>query len=171
MTREQWKEAQRSARIEAQRNRLMDDLNATNPNPTYGQANFTDSAPFTTWTLVPKGAGAHLYERHNIEGRSDLSVFDTKDTPRFYPYGDKYNAGMAHVLMHRATEAAGIERRGRNDGLSTSELTSLYTQAYSDPMLDGIYGELRTPKGTVFLGGALTPAEAFERLTRWGGNG
>ena len=124
MTREQWKEAQRSARIEAQRNRLMDDLNATNPNPTYGQANFTDSAPFTTWTLVPKGAGAHLYERHNIEGRSDLSVFDTKDTPRFYPYGDKYNAGMAHVLMHRATEAAGIERRGRNDGLSTSELTS-----------------------------------------------
>ena len=53
-----------------------------------------------------------------------MSVFDTKDTPRFYPYGDKYNAGMAHVLMHRATEAAGIERRGRNDGLSTSELTS-----------------------------------------------
>lgn len=46
--------------------------------------------------------------------------------------------------------------------MSNSDLINAYKKAYSDPKLDGITGNLRTPNSSVIVGKNLTPAQAFE---------
>ena len=171
MTKEQWKKAYRDARLQRNYDNCMEELNRINVNPEYGDANYTKFRPYVTWVLTPIGDGAHLIERANIRRRTqDLGQYDKKDTPRYYPYGDIFNAGRAHVRLHEATSGNGIKRSGGNPSLTTQDLLQKYEIAYSDKSLEFIRGELRTPDGKIFLGNALTPAEAFNRLKSWGGN-
>ena len=137
-----------------------------------GDANFIGPMQ-DSWTLVPDGMGAHLFERANVRGRPALSSLDQKDTPRFYPVGTPENAGQAHKRLHQATAAAGIRNRARkgevspNPELSDGELIDGYRSAYNRPELKGILGSLRTPKGDKVEAVGVTPSEAFERLMKW----
>ena len=65
--------------------------------PKPGDVDFTGPIPSGSWTLVPEGEGAHLIERSNVRGRSDLSIYDQPETPRYYPYGTPESVGQAHI--------------------------------------------------------------------------
>jgi len=65
--------------------------------PKPGDVDFTGQIPSGSWTLVPEGEGAHLIERSNVRGRSDLSIYDQPETPRYYPYGTPESVGQAHI--------------------------------------------------------------------------
>ncbi|TWT38310.1 hypothetical protein Enr8_00020 [Blastopirellula retiformator] len=145
----------------------LDDFRAPTTIP--GDAGFIGPHK-NSWTLTPQGAGAHLVERANVSGRSALRQFDQPGTPRFYPSGSPENAGAAHIRLHRATKNAGIKlRRGGNSNLSDAELLQRYRQAYSDPALRGIRGDVRTPDGSTVIGTDVTPSEALDLLLQWGG--
>ena len=120
------------------------------------------------WTLVAEGEGAHLIERGNLRGRSNLSLFDEPGTPRYYPSPEDFpaNAGAAHLRIHDATRAAGMRVRGTPE-LTDLQLLLRYRAAYNDPTLQGIRGTLRTPDGSTVIGQDLTPAEAYRALLRW----
>jgi hypothetical protein len=120
------------------------------------------------WTLAPNGDGAHMVERVNVRGREALSAFDKTDTPRYYPSGTPEAAGAAHMRMHRSTRDAGIGlRQGSNSALSDAELLQRYRRAYSDPRIQGIRGDLRTPNRRITIARNVSPAEAFEALMQW----
>ena len=137
----------------------------TTPKAIPGDADYAGRLPTNSWRLTPGGEGAHLVERANVAGKPGLSAFDQAGTPRFYPEGSARNAGQAHIRLHRATSAAGIELGGTK--LSQRGLLDAYERAYSDPALRGIRGELRTPNGSLVLGKGLTPAEAMRQLRSW----
>jgi hypothetical protein len=136
--------------------------------PIPGDANYTSRLPTRSWRLAPEGDGAHLVERSNVAGRPRLGAFDQPETPRFYPEGNPRNAGQAHIRLHRATRQAGI-RLGGNRRLNNTQLLEAYRRAYSDPSLDGIRGDLRTPDGSTVIARNVTPLEALEALLEWGG--
>src|SRR5262245_61922620 len=95
-------------------------------------------------------------------------MFDLTETPRYYPYGTTQNAGKAHVRLHQATRAAGIKLGvNKNPGLTDAQLLKAYEKAYSDPSLNGIRGDLRTPNGKTVIAQDVTPAEAFQQLLEW----
>jgi RHS repeat-associated protein len=120
------------------------------------------------WTLAPAGQGAHLVERVNVLGRPNLGAFDQIITPRFYPRGTPESAGAAHIRLHQATREAGIGlRQGSNASLTDAQLLQRYRQAYSNPRLNGIRGDLRTPDGGAVIASDVTPADAFEALLLW----
>src|SRR5262249_48548778 len=131
-----------------------------------GDAGYTGSMKPKSWRLVPKGMGAHLFERANVKNRPSFVKLDQKGTPRYYPDGSAENAGQAHLRLHDATDAAGISL-GNNPNMTDSDFINTYKKAYSDPSLNGIKGDLRTPDGTLVLGTGLTPAEAFDELIDW----
>jgi len=160
MTKEQWKQQYRNERIDAR---------AARKTPSPGDANYTGQLPANSWRLTPRGQGAHVVERVNVEGRPNLAQFDTPQTPRFYPQGSPENAGQAHIRMHQATKQAGIDLQGGNPEINDSQLLNLYERAYSNPSLDGIRGDLRTPNSSTVVGQNITPAQAFEELLKWGG--
>ena len=72
-------------------------------------ADFVEPIQAGSWRLTPNGAEAHLIERVNIRGRSDLGCYDKGNTPRFYPNGTPENAGQAHIRLHEAARNAGIK--------------------------------------------------------------
>ena len=152
----------------------MDPHRSGNPRrgpPTPGDADFIGPHPKRTWKLVEEGEGAHLVQRANVRGRAALALFDQPGTPRFYPSGTPENAGAAHTRLHQATRDAGIElQAGGNGNLSDKELLQRFIRAYSDPSLNGIRGDLRTPDGKLVLGRNVTPAEAFALLLKWAGS-
>ncbi len=120
------------------------------------------------WRLTPRGMGAHMVERVNVRGRAGLSALDQGETPRFYPSGTPEAAGAAHVRLHQATRNAGIGlREGANASMSDADLLARYRQAYSNPSLAGIRGDLRTPNGQTVIATNLTPADAFDALMKW----
>jgi hypothetical protein len=133
-----------------------------------GDAGFEGKIPEGSWRLTPQGQGAHLLERTNVRGRPASRHFDAAETPRFYPEGTAENAGKAHLRIHAATRSVGINLQGGSPGLTNQELIARYREAYSNPALDGIRGDLRTPAGNVVARG-VTVLEAFEHLLRWGG--
>ena len=49
--------------------------------------------------LVRNGDGAHMIERASVGTHGELAMFDEYNTPRFYPYGTKENAGQAHLKL------------------------------------------------------------------------
>lgn len=132
-----------------------------------GDADFVGPIPGDSWKLSHRGQGAQLIERINVKGRPKLSVFDTSSTPRYYPYGTPENAGQAHIRLHQATREAGINLRGGNPNLTDEQLIKAYRNAYSNPSLEGILGDLRTPNSKIVVRN-LTPAQAFEELLKWG---
>ncbi len=122
----------------------------------------------TTYSALGVSSGAHMVERVNVRGRSGLAAFDQAETPRYYPTVTPENAGAAHVRIHQATRDAGIGiREGSNAALSDAELLARYKQAYSDPKLQGIRGDLRTPDGNTVIARDVTPAEAYKALQKW----
>jgi len=133
-----------------------------------GDAGFVGPSSNDSWTLSPRGEGAHLVERVNVADRPGLAAFDRRNTPRFYPNGTPDTAGRAHLRLHEATDRAGIERRGGNPAMSEDELLGRYQTAYYDRGLKGVRGDLRTPNGKVVIGKNLTPGEAYDALLRWG---
>lgn len=118
------------------------------------------------WRIIEKGQGAHLVEKSNIVGRSELSAFNDVDTPRFYPNGSADNGGYAHLRLHRATRAEGISL-GRSSHLTDVQLLVKYQRAYSRNELTNIKGTLRTPNSSAILGTNLTPEEAYKELLKW----
>jgi len=94
------------------------------------------------WRLVPDGEGAHLIEKANVNGRSNLMKYNVKETPRYYPYGTAESAGQAHVRLHEATRNQGIKLRGGNPNMTDSELINRYGEAHNEESLSGIRGEL-----------------------------
>ena len=120
-----------------------------------------------SWTLAPGGEGAHLVERANVRGRTGLSCYDVPETPRFYPYGTPESAGQAHIRLHEATRNEGIRLRGGNPGMTDADLINHYTDAYNNPSLNGIRGDLRTPNSSNVVATNVTPSEAFAALIKW----
>jgi hypothetical protein len=131
-----------------------------------GDADFIGPQERGGWVLAPNGMGAHLVERVNVAGRPELAPLDTRQTPRYYPAGTPENAGRAHMRLHKATAAEGLERRGGNPSMSVSDLMDAYSRAYSRPEVEGITGDLRAPKGQPLLRDA-SPLEAFSALRDW----
>lgn len=84
--------------------------------PVPRDANFSGPIQGCSWKLSPKDQGAYLMERVNVEGRTELSQFDTAGTSRYYQYRTPKNAGQAHIRLHEATRGAGIEFQGGNLG-------------------------------------------------------
>lgn len=121
-----------------------------------------------SWVLTPDGEGAHLIEKANIKGRSELGKYNTTETPRYYPYGSPESAGQAHIRLHEATRNQGIKLRGGNPELSDEELIEKYMKAYNSEELSGIRGELRTPDSSVVIAEDVTPSEAYKLLLEWG---
>lgn len=107
-------------------------------------------------------------ERSNIRGREDLSIYDSPDTPRFYPGGTPESAGEAHRRLHEATRDEGIKLRGGNAGMTDQQLLDHYASAYSNPSLDHIIGDLRTPNGSTIIATNVTPSQAYAALIEWG---
>jgi hypothetical protein len=72
------------------------------------------------------------------------------------------------AALHEVTRAGGISllRNGLTSQLSDAERLQAYELAYSDPVLNGIRGDLRTPNGNV-LARNVTPSEAFAALLSW----
>ncbi|MDN6886171.1 LysM domain-containing protein, partial [Variovorax sp. CAN2819] len=139
-------------------------LGVTRGAPIPGDADFIGPIGSGSWRLTAKGQGAHLVERVNVEGRPELSVFDQKSTPRYYPSGSAESAGQAHIRLHRATAAEGIDL-GDNPGLTSMQLLEKYRSAYARPEIQGIRGDVRTPKGSPIPNGSnVTPQEAIESL-------
>ncbi len=85
-----------------------------------------------------------------------------------YPYGSPESAGQAHIRLHEATRKEGIRLRGGNPEMSDTDLMNHYTNAYNNPSLNGIRGDLRTPDGSIVVAQNVTPGEAFEALINWG---
>ncbi len=133
-----------------------------------GDADFVGPIQEGSWTLVPKGEGAHLIEKANIEGRSALTIFNQKNTPRYYPYGTPESAGQAHIRLHAATREEGIRLKKGNPNMSDEQLLDNYLRAYTNPDLSGIRGDLRTPNGNVVIGTNVSPLEAYQLLLEWG---
>lgn len=136
--------------------------------PVPGDVDYKGKVPPKSWRITPKGEGAHLIERVNTKGRSQLAKFDKANTPRFYPDGTPEQAGQAHLRIHDATKNAEIKLQGGNPSMTDDQLLNAYRKAYSDPSLDGIRGDLRLPDGTVVAKG-VTVKDAFEKLLNWGG--
>jgi len=143
--------------------------------PNQGNADYCGPVD-KTWKLTDDGMGAHIIERQNVKNRAALADLDKKETLRFYPYSwklidkedIKYNAGAAHVRLHEEVEAAGMARRGGNPDFSINELLEIYDKGYSSKKLNGIVGELRTPKGQAAPNHKnLTPYQAFEALIEY----
>ena len=133
-----------------------------------GDTDFVGPIKSGSWKLTPTGEGAHLIERSNVRGRSQLSIYDKADTPRYYPYGSSESAGQAHIRLHESTRNQGIKLRGGNPGMSDVELLSNYERAYNNPSLSGIRGDLRTPDSSNVVITNVTPGEAYDALRRWG---
>ncbi|WP_394903740.1 RHS repeat-associated core domain-containing protein, partial [Clostridium butyricum] len=131
-----------------------------------GDVFFTGPSKNGSWILTNDGEGAHLVERTNVKGRTKLLDFDTKDTPRFYPYGTAQSAGEAHKRLHRATKNNGIKLKNGNPNLSDNNLLQKYFNAYHSKDLKGIKGELRT-KGKNIIAENVNPGEAFDKLMNW----
>ena len=136
--------------------------------PIPGDYNYSGPLPDNSWRLTKRGAGAHLVERVNTRGRSDLAIYDKSYTPRYYPYGSPENAGQAHKRLHSATKVQGIRLQGGNPGVSSKELMKMYERAYSNDSLNGIKGDLRTPNSKTVIAQDVNPKEAFEALKEWG---
>lgn len=51
--------------------------------------------------------------------------------------------------------------------MSTKQLLQKYREAYADPSLQGIRGDLRTPGSRVVVGTNMTPLEAYDALLKW----
>ncbi|MEW6352249.1 MAG: Ig-like domain-containing protein, partial [Thermodesulfobacteriota bacterium] len=132
-----------------------------------GDVDYTGPLPTGSWRLSPKGQGAHLIERVNVEGRPSLLALDQAGTPRFYPHGSPENAGQAHIRLHLATRSVGIKLQGGNPGMSDLELIKLYERAFCDPSLNGIRGSLRTPDAKVVVSPDTTPPDALRLLLEW----
>ena len=77
-----------------------------------GDSQYSGLLPSDNWRLTQEGMGAHLYERNNVNKRSNMQIFDQANTPTYYPYGTPENAGQAHLRLHDATAKAGIKLRG-----------------------------------------------------------
>jgi len=136
--------------------------------PKPGDYDYEGELPDDSWILSQYGAGAHLVERSNVKGRPDLDCYDQSKTPRFYPYGTPENAGQAHLRIHESTRTHGIDITGGNPDISSPKLLEMYDDAYFDPMLDGIRGDLRNPSGTTIIAVDVTPGEAYMLLLEWG---
>jgi hypothetical protein len=50
--------------------------------------------------------------------------------------------------------------------MSDAQLLKAYETAYSDPALNGIRGDLRTPDGKTVIAKDVTPAEAYKALLK-----
>lgn len=138
--------------------------------PIEGDADFIGPIIKGSWKLTPNGQGAHLVEKSNIRGRNELSIYNKSYTPRFYPYGQPEGAGKAHIRLHEATRNEGIKLRGGNPGMSFEDLINSYHNAYNNPSLDGIRGDLRTPDSSIVVATNVTPGDAFKELLKWGNN-
>jgi len=119
------------------------------------------------WRLTPTGDGAHLVERSSIRRHPDMKHFNQRYTPRYYPYHTPENAGAAHVRLHEATRAAGIELRGGNPDKSRDELLGAYGTAYNSPDIAQIKGDLRTPNSKTVVATNVNPAQAYAALLAW----
>jgi hypothetical protein len=136
--------------------------------PIPGDADFIGPMNGNSWKLSPNGMGAHLVERANVSGRPSLSVLDEAGTPTYYPRGTPEAAGAAHLRLHEATAGGNISLRtgGISAELTDQELLEAYAHAYSDPLLEGIKGDLRVPGGAT-IATNVSPAEAYQALLRW----
>jgi len=136
--------------------------------PIPGDADFVGPIAGDSWTLSPNGMGAHLVERVNVKGRPSLASLDQAATPTYYPYGTPEAAGAAHLRLHEATAAGGISLRssGISQQLTDEELLEAYGHAYSDPVLQGILGDLRVPGGPT-IDSNLDPKAAYDALMNW----
>lgn len=106
-------------------------------------------------------------ERVHVRDRPELAHFDQADTPRYYPSGSKELAGEAHRRLHQATNAENIKLQGGNTSMNNEALIEAYKRAYSRSELQGIRGDLRTPKGNPIPGGAnFPPSSAFDVLLK-----
>lgn len=132
-----------------------------------GDKGYTGSMKQPSWRLVSKGAGAHLFERANVKNRPSFAKLDQSGTPRYYPETSPENAGQAHLRLHDATDAAGVDLGGST--MTNDELIAAYKTAYSSPSLAGIKGDLRTPNGGLVLATDVTPGVAFDKLLEWAG--
>src|SRR5262249_14256540 len=117
--------------------------------------------------LTPRGMGHHMVERVNVESRPTLAAFDRPDTPRYYPTGSPEAAGAAHTRLHAAIRDAGLAPQGGHRGVGETVLFQRYTQAYSDPRIQGIRGDVRTPNGRTVIATDVTPAQAYQALLQW----
>lgn len=68
------------------------------------------------------------------------------------------------------TPNEGIKLRGGNPGMSFEDLINSYHNAYNNPSLDGIRGDLRTPDSSIVVATNVTPGDAFKELLKWGNN-
>lgn len=136
--------------------------------PRPGDAKYKGVIQAGGWRLTPPGMGAHLVDRAVTKGSPSLAKFNRPNTPRFYPQGSAENAGEAHRRLHEAgRKVSGIKLEPRGGFADEKQLLDAYRKAYSDPSVEPIRGELRTPDGKLVLGKNLTPREAFEKLLAW----
>jgi hypothetical protein len=154
--------------LQAAADAFPDEIGVTlnEPIPIPGNAAYKGPIKPNSWRLTSRGAGAHMFERANVKGRTLLTKLDQPGTPRYYPEGSPENAGQAHLRLHDATADAGIELGGSQ--LTDTDIIGAYQRAYSSPSLDGIRGDLRLPNGTMFAKN-VTPREAFDALVKWAG--
>ena len=123
--------------------------------------NFSNTQPHKESLILPL--------LKNVKDRQNLGIYDTKETPRYYPSGGSENAGQAHIRLHKSTKKEGIKlRQNSNNDMSDEELIDAYRRAYGDTELDGILGDLRTPNCATIICTDASPGEAFENLLRWG---
>ena len=54
--------------------------------------------------------------------------------------------------------------------MSFEDLINSYHNAYNNPSLDGIRGDLRTPDSSIVVATNVTPGDAFKELLKWGNN-
>jgi hypothetical protein len=147
-----------------------DEIPTTEPLPKPGDEGFVGPVNRGGWRLVERGDGAHLVERSNAAGRTALSQFDQANTPRYYPNTTPEAAGAAHVRLHQATAAEGIQLKGGNPNLNDQQLLDAYVRAYSRPEIQGIRGDVRTPTGAPIPGGTnVGPADAIDALLKYYG--
>ncbi len=120
-----------------------------------------------SWRLSDTGQGAHLVERAVVIGHPELAVYNKSTTPRYYPYSTPENAGQAHIRLHQATKAAGIELSSHgNSEMTSSQILDTYQTAYNSSELAYIKGDLRTPDSKHVYGTNLTPGFAFQLLRK-----
>jgi len=146
---------------------LTEVLNEGKPLLRPGDTGYTGRLKQRSWRLVSDKDGAHLFERANVKDRPSFAKLDQPRTPRYYPKTSPENAGQAHLRLHDATNAAGVDLGGST--MTNDELIAAYEKAYADPSLDGIKGDLRTPNGGLVLATDVTPGEAFATLLDWAG--
>jgi hypothetical protein len=146
---------------------------APNIPPQEGDPNFIGPIRPRSWRLAANKKGHHLFEQHNVEGRPGVAALNVAGTPRYYPVDGQGMPlpqdamGRAHLRLHRALEAAGIQGDGGNPGLTLTEIFTRSLQAYSSPEVSNIRGDVRLPNGTGVIARNVSPREGFIAVLEW----